>query len=151
MPNSKTTIIHVHCVFNVNRNMRISQLQFIFASIYTYFYMFLYMFLLLLWLVCLLYVYYKKKKSFYLEINISAVISENPPYVMFANVFPAEDHVTLCKRLHSLWKVFGWFVFICFLSLPEIMSRGVNFYTIIITSRHKLLIKNLKLSDIQFK
>lgn len=30
-------------------------------------------------------------------------MSENPPYVIFANVFPAVDHVTLCTRLHSLF------------------------------------------------
>lgn len=51
------------------------------------------------WFVC---GFFCLLKSSYLEINISVVISENPPYVMLAKVFPAEDHVTLCSRLHSL-------------------------------------------------
>lgn len=44
----------------------------------------------------------KKMCCSYLEISISVVMSENPPYVMFANVLPADDQVTLCIRLHSL-------------------------------------------------
>lgn len=46
-----------------------------------------------------------REKNSYLEISISVVISENPPYVMFANVLPAEDHVILCSKLHSLFTI----------------------------------------------
>lgn len=39
----------------------------------------------------------------YLEININAVIRLKPPYVIFANVSPADDHVILCNSPHSLY------------------------------------------------
>lgn len=44
---------------------------------------------------------------FYLEINISAIMSVKPPYVTFANAFPDEDQNTLCNNPHSLKKSNG--------------------------------------------
>lgn len=111
--------MHSSCffsVFNVNRNMRISitiilfcfcvfhSFRTIYSLLLTCFCCCPFMYVLFFLLAISFHLCYREKKVSYLEISISVVISENPPYVMFANVFPAEDHVILCSRLHSLFS-----------------------------------------------